>query len=355
MQHIADSLGVSKGTVSLVLSGKSKGKRVSAELCEKVFQKARELNYQPNELARGLRTGQTKTLGVIVADISNEFFGHLTFYIQEHSKQFGYTVITTNTDESPKQLDEMVTLLINRQVDGIIMVPTDNSRESIRRILDLKIPLVQIDRCYSDVGVSSVVLDNYDASRQVTERLWAEGCRRIAMIRHKNNMSATRERSGGVIDTLEKYGAFDPELLKNIDYQAEEEDMERVVRELKENPEGVDAVFFYSHELFICGVKHMFRMGIRIPQDMRVACFDKIEAFSIIGFPLIFIEQPIREMAEKAVDILLARIRGSEEVESYVFKGKIDTVVSPPPRGNEIADTSAASRICWKGPVFNPS
>lgn len=326
MQHIADSLGVSKGTVSLVLSGKSKGKRVSAELCEKIFRKAREMNYQPNELARSLRMGRTKTLGVIVADISNEFYGHLTFYIQEHSKQFGYTVITTNTDESPKQLDEMVTLLINRQVDGIIMVPTDDSRESISRILERKIPLVQIDRCYSDVEVSSVVLDNYDAAKQVTERLWAEGCRRIAMVRHKNNMSATRERSGGVIDTLKKYGVYDPSLLKDIDYLAEEEDMARAIQELREDSRGVDAVFFYSHELFICGVKHMFRLNIRIPEDMHVACFDRIEAFSIIGFPLIFIEQPIREMAEKAVDMLLAQIKGSDDVESCIFKGRVDSV-----------------------------
>lgn len=326
MQSIADSLGVSKGTVSLVLSGKAKGKRVSAELCEKVIQTAKQMNYQPNELARSLRTGKTRTLGVIVADISNEFYGHLTFYIQEHSKRFNYAVVTTNTDEKPEQLDEMVTLLINRQVDGIIMVPTDNSRDIIKRIQEHKIPLVQIDRCYPDVEASYVVLDNYKAARQVTERLWEQGCRRIALIRHKNHMSATLGRSGGVIDTLKERGVFDSELIKDIDYQTEDADMERAIGELHGNEQGVDAIFFYSHELFLCGVKHLFRMNIRIPDDLRVASFDKIDAFAIVPFPLIYVEQPIQAMAEKAVDILIQSIKGQKNVEQCVFDGEIGSI-----------------------------
>lgn len=86
MQDIADKLGVSKGTVSLVLSGKAKSGRVSEKTCQKVKQLAAEMNYYPNEIARSLTTGRTMSIGVIVTDISNEFFGNLTFHIQERAK-----------------------------------------------------------------------------------------------------------------------------------------------------------------------------------------------------------------------------------------------------------------------------
>lgn len=326
LQSIAESLGVSKGTVSLVLSGKAKGKRVSAELSEKIRRRAEEMNYHPNELARGLRTGQTRTIGVIVADISNEFFSRLTFFLQEHAQEKGYAVVITNTNESPDQLDKMVTLLINRQVDGIIMVPTDNGQPVIDRILAHKIPLVQIDRYYPEINASYVVLDNYKVSFDATRYLCSKGCRRIAMIRHKNGMTVSRERYKGYVDALQGREIYDPRLTKEIDYRTEEADIEKAIRELYNNPQGVDAIFFHSHELFIAGVKQMLRMGIRIPKEIEVLCFDKIDAFSIVHFPLTYIEQPIQQMAEKAVDILLEQINGSEAIQQCRFEGKIGMI-----------------------------
>ena len=129
IQDIADKLGVSKGTVSLVLSGKAEGSRISDEMSKKVKETAEEMNYQPNEIARSLSTGKTMTIGVIVTDISNEFFGNLTFHIQEQAKKYGYTVITTNTNESLDEFSNAVTTLLNKQVDGIIFVPVDNGRQ----------------------------------------------------------------------------------------------------------------------------------------------------------------------------------------------------------------------------------
>lgn len=97
MQDIADRLGVSKGTVSLVLSGKSKN-RVGEELRKKVISTAESMDYHVNEVARSLRTGKTNTVGVIVTDISNEFFGKLSYCIQERAKKFGYLVLIANSN-----------------------------------------------------------------------------------------------------------------------------------------------------------------------------------------------------------------------------------------------------------------
>lgn len=322
-QMIADSLGVSKGTVSLVLSGKSEGKRVSEALRRRIIDKARELNYQPNELARGLRTGKSKTIGVIVADISNEFFGNFTYYIQERSRIYNYTVITANMDEKAEQFQEMATLLVNRQVDGIIAVPADGCEASIKRIVDLNIPIVQIDRFFPQLNVSYVVLDNYGAAYKTTERLLSENCRRIALIKHRNDVSVNKDRTNGYVDALKVHGLYDENLVKLVNYNTEEEDLRDAIFSLSEHIDSVDAVFFMSHELFVTGVKYLLRSNIRIPENIHVACFDKMEVFSILDFPLIYVEQPIKEMAEKAVDIVISHIQGCHDVRKCIFDAKI--------------------------------
>ena len=187
MQDIADRVGVSRCAVSLVLSGKAKDKRISEALSNRIFQVAKELNYTPNELARGLRTGSTKTLGVIVADISNEFFGELVYHIQQQAYASGYSTIVTNSNEDPAEMLNGIQLLVNRQIDGIIMVPTNNSQNIAQEIVSMNLPFVQVDRFIPGIDASYVILDNFKGSYELTERLFALGRRRIAMIKHKTS------------------------------------------------------------------------------------------------------------------------------------------------------------------------
>lgn len=326
MQDIADILGVSKGTVSLVLSGKAKNKRVSEELCKKIRATAASMNYQPNEIARGLRMGRTNTIGIIVADISNEFFGQLTFHMQEHAKKHGYAVIITNTNESCEELNDTITLLTSRQVDGIIAVPADNSSDIFSRIIASRIPMVQLDRYYEELDASYVVLDNYGASAMATRHLLNEGCRRVAMIRHSNSMSVAAERFAGFRDTLLEAGLYDSNLVREIDYYNEDNDIREAIEDFHRDAPPVDGIFFHSHELFITGTKEMMRLGIRIPEDVRVACFDQSIAYALADFPVTYIEQPIKEIGEKAVDILFDLMNGVGEPQCYRFEARICTV-----------------------------
>ena len=323
MQNIADNLGVSKGTVSLVLSGKAIGSRVSEEMCRKVKKMAENMNYQPNEIARSLSTGMTKSIGVVVTDISNEFFGHLTFHIQEQAKKYGYTVITTNTNERLDEFENTITILLNKQIDGIIIVPVDNGLKVAEKIINRRVPMVQIDRFYPDINANYIIVDNYKTSAEVTELLIKKGCHRIATVCYDINLNALLERQLGCTDMLKRYGLFDPELIKNIDYQNQDEDIRQAIVNLKNNPQKVDAIFFCSRKVFIAGVKYMYQEGIRIPEDMQVICFDKIETFSIANIPINYIEQPIKEMGEKAVDILIEQINGSTRIQQYKFEAKL--------------------------------
>jgi len=237
------------------------------------------------------------------------------------AKSYGYSVIITNTDESLSEMMEMITLLINRQVDGIIMVPSNGSEEIVSHVIDLNIPLVQLDRFFSGLDASYVVLDNYKASADTTRLLVRRGCKRIAMIRHK--MSVINDRLEGYVDVLKENGCYCPELVKDIEYSNEDEDIKNAIMELYNNNDGIDAVFFQSHELFLSGIKHMMRFGIRIPQEMQVASYDEINAYSLLNFPMIYVEQPMQQMAEKAVDILMNHINGSEVIQQYKMEAKL--------------------------------
>jgi LacI family transcriptional regulator len=319
IQDIADKLGVSKGTVSLVLSGKAEGSRISDEMSKKVKETAEEMNYQPNEIARSLSTGKTMTIGVIVTDISNEFFGNLTFHIQEQAKKYGYTVITTNTNESLDEFSNAVTTLLNKQVDGIIFVPVDNGRQIAEKITRRHIPLVQVDRFYPNLEANYVIVDNYNVSAKATEHLIKKGLKKIAVVCYDFDVNALTERRRGCTDTLSKYKLLDSNLIKNINYQDQEEEIKLAIHDLKNYPEKIDAVFFCSRKVFITGVRYMYKNAIKIPEDMEVVCFDKIDSFAIANIPIIYIEQPIKKMGEKAVDVLMEQIEGSDAIKQCVF------------------------------------
>ncbi len=320
MQDIADRVGVSRCAVSLVLSGKAKDKRISESLSDRILQDAKELNYTPNELARGLRTGLTKTLGVIVADISNEFFGELVYHIQQQAISFGYSTIVTNSNEDPDEMLNGIRLLTNRQVDGIIMVPTNNSHQIARQIMSMNIPLVQVDRFIPGLDASYVILDNFKASFDLTERLVSLGRRKIAMLGHKT--SALNGRSEGYIKALKSHGAYNDKLIKGINYSSETEDIRQAIDDLFLGS-AADAVIFQSHELFFTGMRCILDKGIDVHDKVRVACFDKTDALALVNFPLLYVEQPVRSIGEEAVKIMINRINGTPYTIQKVFEGTI--------------------------------
>jgi len=320
IKNIAEKLGVSNATVSLVLSGKQKEGRVSKALAEKIILTAKEMNYQPNSLARSLRVGSSQTIGLIVADISNLFFSTLAFYIQEEAEKYGYTVIITNTNESVDKMGTMINMFRNRQVDGFLIVPTEHSEDHILGLVKDNFPLVLLDRYFPFIETSYVGIDNYKASLEATKLLLDKKCKKIALLIYQNNLPHILERRSGYVDAMAYAGMADNICIKEIRYSHIRSDIDNAINELFDNGSSVDGIFFATNSISMYALKSIMRKGIDISTDVQVVCFDKNDAFDLMSIPIPYVLQPIAEIGKRAVEILITEMsskkRGQKETQS---------------------------------------
>lgn len=308
LKDIAERVGVSSATVSLVLNGKEKDGRVGEEVSKRIRRVAKDLNYKPNNLARGLRMGRSQAIGLIVADITNAFFANLAFHIQEYAEKLNYTIIITNTNESVEKMDRMIDILRSQQVDGYIIVPTEFGEASVQNLTANKTPLVLIDRYFPDIEVNYVSVNNYYASKKITQRLISSGCKSIVMVIYKNRLIHMQERKRGYIDALKEASLYDAGLVKYISYENLNEEMQIVMTELVSGKERVDGIFFATNSLSIAGIKQLLKLNIKVPDEIKVACFDKNESFDFFDAKIPHANQPVPEMGKRAVDLLIEQI-----------------------------------------------
>jgi LacI family transcriptional regulator len=318
IKNIAQRLNVSTATVSLVLNGKEKEGRVGREMADKIRKVASEMNYEPNNLARGLRSGRSQTIGLIVADISNPFFANLAFYIQEQAEKFGYSVIITNTNESDLKMGKMLGVLKSRQVDGFIIVPTEHGKSYIENLIKQNIPVVLIDRFFPGLNVCSVVVDNYNASVKAVESLIGKGCKKIGLVIYQNTLQNMLERKRGYIDVLNKYGYYNPSLIKEVNYSLISNDIVLAMEGLLMKENYPDGIFFATNTLSTMGIKQLMRMHADIQNEIKVISFDKSEAFEFMDISIPYILQPVSEMGKSAVELLIEQIKNNSNAARYI-------------------------------------
>lgn len=319
LKVIAKELGVSAATVSLVLNGKNKNGRVSEEMSKKIIDKAAELHYIPNSLAKGLKMGHSKSIGLIVADISNVFFGTLALHIQNYAEKEGYTVIIGNTNEKLEEMGKIITFLNSRQVDGLIITPAEGSEVLIESVLKGKKPLVLVDRGFPDLNVPSVLINNYEICYRSTKQLIDQGFKNQAFITYRQDQFHTNERKRGFIEAMKDAGLFTPDHVKEVSYQYLNEDMDKAISQLLKCEKKVDAIFFATNTISMAGVKSLFKRGMLIQKDIQVMCFDETDAINLFPFRVPFIKQPIEEMAKSALELLIDQIEKKEVKNQKLF------------------------------------
>jgi LacI family transcriptional regulator len=322
LKDIATKVGVSTALVSYVLNGLEKEKRVGPEIVIKIHQAANELKYKPNQIARSLRKGSTNTIGIIVADISNPFFAQLARVIEDTASENGYTVVFGSSDENYIKSASLIETLLNRQVDGFIIAPSEGSIEQIKSLIKLNIPVVLVDRYLPELSVNHVVLDNYMATYSAVNCLVSKGYNRIFMIAYKSSLVHMQERIRGYQEAMKEKGLSKEILVKEVRYQHVKSDMEKIMGELLIEKKK-DSVLFATNALSISGLYAIREHNIKVPDELAVIGFDGHEVFDFFQPPLTFIQQPLEDMGKESVRILIEQIKGSKKTVHIELKHQL--------------------------------
>ena len=218
MQSIADAVGVARSTVSFVLNGKEKQGHIGEEIAEKIREAAKKMNYEVNEVARSLRTGRSYNIALVVANISDVFFGTLAYHIQEYAEKKGYILVILNTGEKKERLAPIIRMLTNRQVDGIIMVPVSNTESDFVEKLNPDIPMVYVDRYFETFNTSRIHINNYEVSKMAVQMLIGKGCKKIAFVSYCESLMHITERKRGYIEALSDNNYYNEDLVCEVEY-----------------------------------------------------------------------------------------------------------------------------------------
>lgn len=314
LKDIAEKVGVSKALVSYVINGKEKEKRVGKEVVKKIREAALELNYQPNQIARSLRKGFTKTIGLIVADIANPFFGNLARVIEDEASSQGYTVIFGSSEEDKDKSATLIDTLINRQVDGFIIVPAEGTMSQIQSLQDRQIPLVLVDRYFNEVKTNYVILDNFGASYNAVSHLIEKGYRKIGMIAYKSNLIHMQERIRGYSEAMKNNNLVNEIRIEEVRYNYGGIDVEKAIIKLTKGEKKIEALFNSTNSITISSLYCIMKLDLKIPKDLAIIGYDGNEAFDFFYAPLTYIKQPISQIGKESVRILIDQINGSNKV-----------------------------------------
>lgn len=316
---VANSLGVSKTLVSVVLNGKAKQYRISDEMTQRVIDAALKMNYTPNIVARNLSVGKTQMIGFIMTDISNPFYSSIARIIENRADELGYTVVFSSSDENLKNTKKLIDVLLNKGIDGLIIVPCDGSEEIIKDLHESDIPVVLIDRSFPNLDVSFSCLNNFKATELTTKHLIDQGYKNIALIAYKTEMNHIVDRIRGYEDTMIKNGLKENINIKKVNILNSKSEIYKALDFLIKKKK-IDAVIFLTNMLSVNGLYCLSEMDVKIPEDIAVVGFNRNDAFNLFYSPITYIKQPLELIATQAVNILIDKIKNSElEIKSMVF------------------------------------
>ena len=302
IEDVAARSGVSTATVSRVMSGSVPAR---PETRERVLAAARELDYRPSRVARALKRQETLTLGLVVTDITNPFFPQIVRAVEGAAHERGYGILLANGgDEAARELEHL-DLLIERRVDGIIIVSSRMTRRHAERLSHSTVPVVLVNDTIAGSGLPTVTTAHRHGARMATEHLVALGHRRIAHIGAPADQAAAAQRRLGVRDAMRAAGLEDPVLAVG---DGGVEGGARAVRPLIEA--GVTGIVAYNDLTAIGALRALRRARVAVPETMSVIGFDDIDLAAWTDPPLTTVRQPTGELGRWAVAHLADRLAG---------------------------------------------
>ncbi|OUJ73437.1 LacI family DNA-binding transcriptional regulator [Hymenobacter crusticola] len=311
IHDIAKHLDVSIATVSLVLNGKAKEKRISDGLAEKVLKYVEEVGYKPNQLAKSLRTGKTHVIGLVVEDIANPFFATIAGLIERKALAHGYRIIYCSTSNDIVKTRDILAMFQERHVDGYILALPDGLEGEVSALVRSGKPLVLFDRVLASVLANAVVVDGATGTYEATQHLLAQGLTSVALMTIRDGQTQMLARRQGYTQALREHNL--PELVEEIVFQQNPEQVMEQMQAFFQAHPNCHGVMFTTNYLGVYGLEVLKRLGRRIPEDIAVISFDDNDLFRLYTPPITVVAQPMEAMAEEIISMLLAALNGSKE------------------------------------------
>jgi LacI family transcriptional regulator len=296
---------------------------VSPEVRERVLLTAATLGYHPNRLARGMATGTSRTLGVVVADIENQFFARVVRGISDVARAAGFEVVLVNSDEKVDDERAAVRMLAEKQVDGIIVAPAAvDDFGHLSELRDSGMPIVLLDRNIPQLAADAVIIDGIQAAEAATDHLVALGHRRIAVVTDVPSetplpddfcppvsVATAGARLAGFLRALHRAGIpVDERMVRRASPTIAGARSE--AHALMDLPSPPTAIFTTDNVMTLGAFEGLQDRAIRIPDDVSFFGFDDLDWTRIVHPPLSVVSQPVHELGEVAAQTLLARIEG---------------------------------------------
>lgn len=318
LKDIAKETGVSASTVSRVLSGDS---AISAETQKRVRLAARKMGYRVNTVARSLKTNKTFTVGFICPEITNEFFMKIAKGVEQELKRFGYSMIICNSNENTEDEKKSLRVLLEKCVDGIIMIPCSHEGEHIRKLCENVCPVVLADRLVDGMKTDAVLVNNEAASFALTETLIRRGRRRIAFVGGNELITSAQERFLGYLKALKENNiAVDTDLIRFGDFYLQSGyDIMKEFCEMEQAPTD----FFISNYFMQVGAERYLQEYQKGREnEITVVGFDDMEASPLFRFTELVAAQPMVAIGSEAARLLYRRMSG--ERDSFPLVSRFD-------------------------------
>ncbi|MFT4204829.1 MAG: substrate-binding domain-containing protein [Chitinophagaceae bacterium] len=305
IRDIADAMNVSISTISAVLNGKASERRISDPLRDKILQYAKKINYQPNMLAQGLRTGKSHIICMLVEDISDPFFASIAREMEKQAVTIGYKIFYSSTENQLPITESLIQTYRDRQVDAYIIAPPPGLEKTIEALEAEQRPVVLFDRALPKIKTNSVLVDNFTGTKEATQQLIESGRKKIALVTLDSTQTQMTDRLNGYKEALKK--TKQKPLTLKLKYNRGVDDITPQLKDFFTKNADIDAILFTTNYLTASGLKALKNLEKTIPDDIAVIGYDDNTNFSLYTPTVSAVSQPTIEIA-KAIKTLLQKL-----------------------------------------------
>ena len=322
MKDIARRTGLGLATISSYFNGGNVREKNRIKIEEAI----EELHYEVNEVARGLKTNATRTIGVVIPELNNTFCAEIITGMEDILRSHGYATIVCDCRTDKKLEREAVEFLTRRRVDGIINMPVDEEGNHLKRFQKTGKPIVLIDRKIQGINCDSVLVDNKKAAEDAVRYFIERGHRNIGIIGGPEEVFTAQERMAGYYKALESAGIpVSESLIWHGDYTIQ--GGVRGLEELVQNNPEMTAVFVTNYEMTMGAMIGVNELGIRIPEQLSMIGFDNLQFARACNPKLTIVAQPTDGIAKEVAKVMLNPLENTSEASGELFSEKLETEI----------------------------